>query len=313
MKRTFLTIVLLITGVSLLFAQENDEIISLYKGSKLIFDDDIGFETHYYLTSDASQEAIDGKMNRKFCSAPSGVSTYEIIKNYEKAISSKGGTIIHLSRNAFSYVDKKTGEKIKFMEDYFSNGRVGDRLLSNTDLWAYANLPSEAEDYVVGKISTPEHDIYISVAAAVFSDITYYTIVTVLADPMDMGNVTLNVLNDGIAKNGRVPIYDIYFDTGKSEVKEESSAALKTIAEYLKANIDSKFLIVGHTDNTGDFDANLTLSNDRAKAVINILINNYDIDPSQLKAFGVGSASPQISNKTAEGKARNRRVELVEF
>lgn len=295
------------------FAQENNAIISLYQGSKLIFDDNIGFETHYYLTSETSQKAIDGKMNRKFCSAPQDVSPYEIIKNYEKAILSKGGSIIHISREASSYIDKNTGKKIKFMEDYFAHGRVNDRLLSNSELWAYANLPSEAEDYVVGKISTPEHDIFISVAAAVFSNVTYYTIVTVLAEPMDMDNVTLNVLNEGIAKSGRVAIYDIYFDTGKSEVKNESNTALAIIADYLKENSDKKFLIVGHTDNTGNFESNIQLSTARAKAVLEKLISDYGINSSQLKPYGVGSASPQISNATKEGRARNRRVELVEF
>ncbi|MFP4018809.1 MAG: OmpA family protein [Bacteroidales bacterium] len=79
---------------------------------------------------------------------------------------------------------------------------------------------------------------------------------TVEAEPMDMDMVTLDALNDGIAEKGRVAIYDIYFDTGKSEVKEESSQTLAVIANYLKQNKDKKFLVVGHTDNTGDFENN---------------------------------------------------------
>lgn len=289
------------------FAQENNDIISLYDGSKLVYDDDIGFETHYYLTSPNSHEAIDGKIRRQFCKAPEGVSAYEIIKNYEKAIQSKNGTIIHLSRKAKIYKDKETGETIWFIKKLFAKGRL------NHGAYSYLQLPNYAQDYVSGKISTAENDIYISVAAAQIEKNVYYTIVTLLAEPMDMNNVTLNVLIDGIAQNGRVAIYDIYFDTGKSEVKDESTYALKTIADYLKNNSGQKFLIVGHTDNTGDFDANIKLASDRAEAVKQKLIADYNIPAEQLKTYGVGSTSPQMSNSTEDGKERNRRVELVEF
>ncbi|MFO7939135.1 MAG: OmpA family protein [Bacteroidales bacterium] len=308
-KITYLIIASIMTiSVQSIFAQENNDVISLYDGSKLMYDDDIGFETHYYLTGPNSHEAIDGKIRRQFCKAPGGVSTYEIIKNYEKAIQSKNGTIIHLSRKAQSYKDKETGKTIRFMKNLFAKGRYNHNVS-----YPYIQLPNFAKDYISGKISTAENDIYISVAAAVVESKTYYTIVTVLAEPMDMNNVTLNVLNEGIAQSGRVAIYDIYFDTGKSEVKDESTYALKTVADYLKNNSGQKFLIVGHTDNTGDFDANIKLSTDRAEAVKQKLVADYNIPAKQLKTYGVGSTSPQMSNATEDGKARNRRVELVEF
>lgn len=311
MKKTVILLSILLSSLAFysvsLFAQEQEDIISLFKDSKKIYDDNIGFETHYYLTSPNSHEAIDGKIRRQFCKAPEGVSAYEIIKNYEKAIQSKGGTIIHLSRKAKIYRDKETGETIWFIKKLFAKGRL------NHGAYSYLQLPNYAQDYVAGKISTAENDIYISVAAAQIDKNVYYTLVTVLAEPMDMDNVTLNVLNEGIAASGRVAIYDIYFDIGKSEVKSESTNALATIANYLKENPDKKFLIVGHTDNTGDFDANIKLSSARAEAVKQKLIADYNTPAEQLKTYGVGSTSPQMSNSTEDGKARNRRVELVEF
>lgn len=312
MKRTIcliLPIFMMITACALL-AQDTDEVISSYKGSELVFDDDIGYETLYYLNSDTSHKAIDGTMRRRFFKAPAGVTPYEIIKNFEKAISSKGGTIIHSSRDAYRYTDPKTGERVWFMKELFTNGR---RDALSRGHWGYAQLPSEAEDYVVGKIATPAHDIFISVASAVVSDNTWYEIVTVLAEPMAMNNVTLNVVNDGIAQNGRVAIYDIYFDTGKAIVKDESSQALRVIADFLKEHTGRKFLIVGHTDNTGDFEANIALSTARANAVIDKLVSDYGCSREQLKAYGVASTSPQMSNSSKDGRARNRRVELVEF
>ena len=123
MKRIVLMFSIFVTGLTA-FSQEDSEIISLYAGSKLEYDDDIGFETQYYLTGEASHKAIDGNTRRQFCSAPEGVSPYEIIKNYEKAISSKGGTVIHFSRDAYRYTDEKTGERVWFMRDLFTNGRL---------------------------------------------------------------------------------------------------------------------------------------------------------------------------------------------
>lgn len=308
MKRLNFLLMLILFSTLVLPSKAQDEIISLYKGSTKIYDDDIGYETHYYLTGPTSHKAVDGKMRRQFCELPEGISSYEVIKNYEKAIQSKGGTIIYLSREAYRYTDENTGERIYFMRDFFTKGR-----LTRYNPHSYLQLPNFAKDYVSGKISTAENDIYISVAAAVVEGKTYYTLVTVLAEPMDMNNVTLNVLNEGIADKGKIAIYDIYFDTGKSEVKNESNSALAIIADYLKDNPDKKFIIVGHTDNTGDFDANVTLSNDRAKAVIEKLVADHGIAQAQLIPYGVGSVSPQMSNANDEGKARNRRVELVEL
>jgi len=305
-KLSFLWMLILLSAL-VLPAQAQDDVISLFEGSEKIYDDNIGYETHYYLTGPTSHKAVDGKMRRQFCELPQGISTYEVIKNYEKAIQSKGGTIIHLSRNANNYTDEDSGKRVWFMDDLFTNGRIEHGFKPS-----YLDI-TQAQDYVAGKISTAENDIYISVAAVVVDNKTYYTLVTVLAEPMDMDNVTLNVLNEGIADKGKVAIYDIYFDIGKSEVKIESNSALAIIADYLKENSDKKYIVVGHTDNTGNFNANVTLSNNRAKAVIEKLVTEHGIEQARLIPYGVGSVSPQMSNATDEGKARNRRVELVEL
>jgi len=305
MKKLNILIVLALLSTLIFQSHAQEDIISLFKGSKVLFDDEIGFETHYYLTSDKSYKAVDGKMRRQFCKLSEGVSPYEVIKNYEKAIQSKGGEIIHFTRSVKRYTDEETGERVSFMQRLFTKGRKAN------GGYAYLQLPNFAQDYVVGKVSTAENDIYISVAATVVEKITYYELVTIVAEPMAMNNVTLNVLNEGIADKGRVAIYDIYFDTGKSTVKDESKNALTIIADYLKSNQDQKFLIVGHTDNTGDFQANIQLSENRANAVIEKLVNEYGVSKTQLVPYGVGSVSPQMSNSTEDGKARNRRVELV--
>jgi OmpA-OmpF porin, OOP family len=119
-------------------------------------------------------------------------------------------------------------------------------------------------------------------------------------------------MGNDINTTGHVSIYGIYFDTGKAEIKPESDAAIAEIAKLLKNDNALKVYVVGHTDNVGSFDSNMKLSKDRAVAVTNSLISNYGIASSRLKAYGVSSLNPIASNKTEEGKARNRRVELVE-
>lgn len=119
-------------------------------------------------------------------------------------------------------------------------------------------------------------------------------------------------MGNDIKTTGHVSVYGIYFDTGKSEIKPESDAAIAEIAKLLKNNNALLLHVVGHTDNTGSFDANMKLSKDRASAVANSLGSKHGIAPSRLKSYGVASLSPVASNKTEAGKAKNRRVELVE-
>ena len=119
-------------------------------------------------------------------------------------------------------------------------------------------------------------------------------------------------MGNDINTTGHVSIYGIYFDTGKAEIKPESDAAIAEIAKLLKNDNALKVYVVGHTDNVGSFDANMKLSKDRAVAVTNLLISKHGIASSRLKAYGVSSLNPIASNKTEEGKAKNRRVELVE-
>lgn len=117
---------------------------------------------------------------------------------------------------------------------------------------------------------------------------------------------------EGITQTGHVAIYGIYFDTGKADVKPESEPTLNEIAKLLNKNPSLKLYVVGHTDNIGDLSYNMKLSQARADSVTKILVSKYGIDAGKLIPYGVGPLSPLASNKTEEGRAKNRRVELVE-
>ena len=115
-----------------------------------------------------------------------------------------------------------------------------------------------------------------------------------------------------ISTTGKVAIYGIYFDFNKADVKPESEPTLKEITKLLSQNPNLKLYVVGHTDNVGGFDYNMKLSQARADAVVKVLTTQYKVNPNRLKSYGVGLLAPVTSNKTDEGRAKNRRVELVE-
>ena len=140
-----------------------------------------------------------------------------------------------------------------------------------------------------------------------------YTLVFIEKESMQQEIVAdADSMGQSIRSTGKVSLYGIYFDSGKSQIKPESEAALKQIARLLNQTPALKLYVVGHTDNDGGFDLNMKLSQARALSVVQDLTTQYGIAAARLKGWGVGPLSPVASNGTPEGKAQNRRVELVE-
>lgn len=121
---------------------------------------------------------------------------------------------------------------------------------------------------------------------------------------------TSDQMADELKKNGFVALNGILFDTGKASIKPESQALIDEIAALLKKDAKLKLSVVGHTDNVGDKKANLELSKQRAASVMRALVG-AGIDARRLKADGKGDAEPVSDNRTENGRAKNRRVELV--
>jgi OOP family OmpA-OmpF porin len=118
-------------------------------------------------------------------------------------------------------------------------------------------------------------------------------------------------LKSGLAEAGHVEVPGIFFDTAKADLKPESQAAIQQVAQLLQQNPAVKVWVVGHTDNVGSAEANVTLSNARAAAVVQAL-QKLGIAAARLSPRGAGPFMPVASNRTEQGRARNRRVELVE-
>lgn len=117
--------------------------------------------------------------------------------------------------------------------------------------------------------------------------------------------------SNDLAATGHVAVYGIYFDTARSELKPESTPALQEVAKLLASDPALKLWVVGHTDSVGAVDANMKLSQARAEAVVAALTTAHKVAPARLKGYGVGPLAPVASNATEDGRAKNRRVELV--
>lgn len=126
---------------------------------------------------------------------------------------------------------------------------------------------------------------------------------TIVADAAALGN--------DLKSAGHVAVEGIYFDTGKAVVKPESAPAIEQIAKLLAGDPKLELYVVGHTDAVGSVDSNLKLSQERGDAVLQALVREHGIAASRLRAFGNGPFAPVATNDTEEGRARNRRVELV--
>lgn len=162
----------------------------------------------------------------------------------------------------------------------------------------------------------PKNNVYVMVVAFnIWNDPSkvFYTVNVVEVKPMqtEMVVVKAEELAADISKIGHASVYGIYFDTGKAIIKPESKQTITEIAKLLNAQPTLKLHVVGHTDNVGNLASNMMFSKQRAEAVVNSLVNDHHIAAARLIANGVGPLAPVASNAAEDGRAKNRRVELV--
>ena len=139
---------------------------------------------------------------------------------------------------------------------------------------------------------------------------SYIEIVEPKAMPTGQVSVDAKAIGAGLQAEGKVALYGLLFDTGKTDIKPDSNAQLDQMVALLKAQPALKVFIVGHTDNVGNVDANLALSLGRAKAVIAALTQR-GIAANRLQPHGNAGFAPVANNTSEDGRAKNRRVEMV--
>lgn len=156
------------------------------------------------------------------------------------------------------------------------------------------------------------NEVWVAILTRGHGNTYHMTVVEKQAMKQDV-TIDAKAMTKDLSNSGRVAIYGILFDTGKSELKPESEPSLIEIAKLLNQNPSLKVYIVGHTDMIADLALNMRLSQARAQAVVDALVSKHGIASTRLIAFGNGPYAPVASNKTEDGRAKNRRVELVEI
>jgi outer membrane protein OmpA-like peptidoglycan-associated protein len=260
--------------------------------------------------TDAFSIPLAGRVTTIVYRGPNGRSILEVLKNYIDRLNGAGFTTVAKCRGEECGQPNHTIQRL-----YFRGARAHTRdsepiMSSDRDLIVYTLLQKKSS----------AGDIWVSLYGSEFQhggDLTPSLAVSVLETrPMETGKmvfVDAASMQEAMEKTGRVALYGIYFDFNKSVLKAESAKQITEIARLLKNKPSLKVLVVGHTDGKGDFDYNMELSELRAAAVTDALISSHAIPASRLKPVGVGMAAPVDTNKTEEGRARNRRVEIVEY
>ncbi len=169
-----------------------------------------------------------------------------------------------------------------------------------------AKLIYEDEDYVCWNLVKGDQEIWVDVQ--VHNDGWSYELNFVQIAAM-VQEVTANEMLEALNKDGFIALY-INFDSGKFDLKPETQGTIDQIVALLKDNADLKVSIEGHTDNVGQPAANKTLSEQRAKSVMAAVVKG-GVDASRVSAAGWGQERPLADNRSEEGRAKNRRVEIV--
>ena len=251
------------------------------------------FTRHYYAVGKESLHPVEGKTlktklyneERKSSTNPD---TLVIRRNYENAITAAGGVKIFDGKpdRAKTYGALEKEEKFGFAPEINSQDDI-------------------RQVYVIRR---PDAEIWIEVSCGV---VCYYNVTQKGEMKQSVGTVRASVMKEALDKEGHIALY-IHFDIDKAIIRPESQDTVNEIAKLLESNPGLKIRIEGHTDDTGDTAHNKTLSENRAAAVYGSLLAR-GIAQNRLESRGFGAARPIVDNQTEEGRARNRRVEIVKI
>ena len=257
-------------------------------------------------------QRAEGKRTRALYLAPEGRSSLEVMRNYSEALTKAGYTTL------FECARESCGNDIE-KALYFNNKQ---NKIQGKQISEYAfSMDVVDQRLLVAELKQGGASSYVIVLAAVSGNAAESGIknrVTVYVEQIQAGKmesrmavVKSSEIQQAMNRDGKVAIYGVLFDTDKSEVKPESAPQLEEMGRYLQQNPAVAVYVVGHTDNQGKLDYNLSLSQRRADAVVNALVTTHKIARNRLVGKGVAGLAPVASNQAEEGRAKNRRVELV--
>jgi OmpA-OmpF porin, OOP family len=236
--------------------------------------------------------AVEGAVTYIHYELPPQVSTLQVFRNYQSVLRRGGFQQLYAcERPCLNEGLSAWRQILKANGDHYLNGFEDVQYLS-------AKRGNTHVSLLVNKMSAKTHSWLFVIDKAALDE----NLMTVMGD---------SPIARALASEGRVDIYGFYFDTGKSKLKPDSAPTLRELAQVLTDNPALQIDVVGHTDNVGQLAANQNLSEARAQAVVGALMAEHSIDATRMAASGRGQDQPVQTNDTPDGRAKNRRVEII--
>lgn len=248
---------------------------------------------------------VEGEVTKIIYANPEGTSVLQVQRNYQMALKEAGFKIVYECFGGLEEIPRS------IYIDY-GPGRLG--------ISGKSPYHGKEESYFLARKPGDDGDTYVS-AHTWLSDIYDLRPATALQileeKSMATGKVQVDIDSDAMAEDieekGSVRIYGIHFDTDEATIKQKSESTLAEIAGLLERKEELRLMVVGHTDAVGSMEYNMNLSERRAEAVVDFLSSEHEISEDRLTPYGVGPLAPVASNEEEDGRAQNRRVELVKI
>ncbi|MFC3714600.1 OmpA family protein [Luteimonas soli] len=270
------------------FFKAPDGLVSGYREGER----ELSFDAQYFIAG-TQPRLVEGRVFRDRFNLAGDARKYselEFHRNYENAVKALGGVKV----NKAQYTPGVAGA-------------AGGRASIEKHMHGAAAISDYRHDSYL--IRAPAHEYWIDVSTGSIPLHGYVVVVEREAMTQSLGFLDAAAMKQAIDRDGRVALH-VNFDVDKATLRPEAEPVIAEIRTLMEANPSLELSIEGHTDNTGDADHNHTLSAQRARAVASALVA-LGVAPGRLQSQGFGQDRPVADNATPEGRAQNRRVELV--
>jgi OOP family OmpA-OmpF porin len=282
-----------------------------------------------YIFRPSKQLDVEGAKTRLVYLAPQDRSPLEVLRNYQDEVEAAGGEVLFQCKGSegcggdASRAAYGGGGDQSFMMTMVDENDIKDASFSNGNCALTSQITDQR--FFAARIPVADGDAHVAVFTyqikdggnycKTFNGRTFALVHVIEPKGREKKMVTVKAADmaKSIDQTGRVALYGVFFDTDKATLKPESDPTLAEIAALLKGDAKLSVLIVGHTDNQGAFDYNVELSKRRADAVVKALAAAYKIDARRMRSAGAGMIAPAAPNDAEDGRAKNRRVEVVKL
>lgn len=264
------------------------------------------FDNNSKIAEFEKSEMLEGEVTRvSYRVADPQRSSFEILRNYESFFKDSGWEIVWLANGK-----GQIGSPYTYVYQSLADN---DQLFTYSDDQGQLLVAKKADTGLTAVLFVTKYQYGLKRKVVVEKGDPIIQLDVIQTKKMEekMVTVSSSEMAKSIANVGKIALYGIYFDFNKADLKAESEPTLVEISKLLSENPAMKLLVVGHTDSVGGFESNRELSQRRAASVVSALSGRFSISADRLTSFGASYAAPVSSNETEEGRAKNRRVELV--